>query len=112
MNDEKNIAIRAKVGKLVNANFVKEIRLQTWVTNLVLVKKSTNKWKTCVNLRDLRNACPKDCYPLPHIDQHVNVIFEHKLLSFIDAYFIHNHIKMVEKDAPYTTFHTDTDNYH
>lgn len=36
--EEKTITIIKEVGRLVNAQFVKEIRFQTWVKNPVLVK--------------------------------------------------------------------------
>lgn len=39
VGEQKAISIRQEVGKLVDVNFVKEIRFETWVTNSVLLKK-------------------------------------------------------------------------
>nr|KYP61956.1 Retrovirus-related Pol polyprotein from transposon 17.6 [Cajanus cajan] len=36
---------------------------------MVLVKKSSGKWRMCVGYTDLNKACPKDSYPLPSIDR-------------------------------------------
>lgn len=43
MSEEKRLVIQIEVGKLVDTNFGKKIKFQTWVANLVLVKKLNNK---------------------------------------------------------------------
>lgn len=43
MSDEKRLDIKVKMGNLVDANFVKEIRFHTGVDNPILVKKSTRR---------------------------------------------------------------------
>lgn len=40
----------------------------------------------CVDFTDLNNACPKDSFPLPKIEQLVDSIVGHGLMSFIDAF--------------------------
>ena len=52
----------------------------------------------CVDFTDLNKACPKDSFPLPRIDQLVDSIAGHKLLTFIDAFSRYSQIKMAEKD--------------
>lgn len=94
VGEEKILAIRHEEGKLVYANFVKDIRFQTWVANPVLVKKSNTKWRLCVDFRDLNKVCPKDSYPLPRIDQLVDATSRHELLSFMDTYSGYNQIQM------------------
>ncbi|XP_050248944.1 uncharacterized protein LOC126696213 [Quercus robur] len=55
---------------------------------------------------DLNKACPKDSYPLPHIDQLVDSTAGHKLLSFMDAFSGYNQIRMDEADQEKTSFVT------
>lgn len=43
MVEEKSIATRKELGKLVTANFVREIRLLTRVCNLVMINNSNGK---------------------------------------------------------------------
>nr|KYP57237.1 Transposon Ty3-G Gag-Pol polyprotein [Cajanus cajan] len=62
-------AIITKTQKLLNAGFIREGRYTTWLANVVLVKKSSGKWRMCVDYTDLNKACPKDSYPLPSIDR-------------------------------------------
>ena len=60
----------------------------------------------CVDFMDLNKACPKDSFPLPKIDQLVDSIVGHRLLTFMDAFSGYNQIKMVEKDQEKTAFIT------
>ena len=60
----------------------------------------------CVDFTDLNEACPKNSFPLPRIDQLVDSIAGHKLLMFIDEFLGYNQIKMAEEDQEKTTFFT------
>ena len=60
----------------------------------------------CVDFTDLNNACPQDSYPLPRIDQLVDSTASHKLLSFMDAFFGYNQIRMDGADQEKTPFVT------
>ena len=60
----------------------------------------------CLDFSDLNKACPKDNYPLPRIDQLVDSTAGHRLLSFMDAFFGYNQIRMDEKDQEKTSFVT------
>ncbi len=57
-------AVKQEVAKLETAGFICKVRFQTWVANTVLVKKSTEKWRMCIDFTDLNKACPKDAYSL------------------------------------------------
>ena len=69
-------------------------------------KKANGKWRMCVDFTDLNKACPKDSYPLPRIDQLVDTIMGHKLLSFMDVFSGYNQIRMDEADQEKTSFVT------
>ena len=104
---EKAIAIKAEVEKLLKANFIREVHYPEWLSNVVLVKKSNGKWRMCVDFTDLNKACPKDSYPLPHIDSLVDSTAGHGMLSFMDAFSGYNQIKMHPEDEEKTSFITD-----
>ncbi|GJY82337.1 putative nucleotidyltransferase, ribonuclease H [Tanacetum coccineum] len=57
-----------EVEELTRAGILREAAHQTWVANLVMVKKSDGGWRMCIDFMDINKACPKDCYPLPEID--------------------------------------------
>jgi hypothetical protein len=67
-NDEKCKAIGEEIMKLLSAGFIREVFHPEWLANPVLVKKKNNKWRMCVDYTSLNKACPKDPFPLPHID--------------------------------------------
>ena len=69
-----------------------------------MVKKANGKWRMCVDFTDLNKASPKDSYPLPRIDQLVDSIAGHQLLSFMDAFLRYNQIKMDEAVQEKTSF--------
>jgi hypothetical protein len=67
-NDEKCKAIGEEIKMLLSSGFIQEVFHPEWLTNLVLVKKKNKKWRMCVDYTSLNKACPKDPFPLPHID--------------------------------------------
>ncbi|KAF8088931.1 hypothetical protein N665_0526s0004 [Sinapis alba] len=61
-------AVNDEVDRPLDAGFITEVRYPEWLANLVVVKKKNGKWRICIDFTDLNKACPKDSYPLPHID--------------------------------------------
>ena len=59
-----------------------------------------------MDFTDLNKACLKDSFPLPRIDQLVDSIAGHKLLTFVDAFLGYNQIKMAEEDQEKIAFIT------
>ena len=95
---EHNKAVTKEVEKLLEVDFIKEVFYPDWLANVVMVKKSNGKWRMCVDFTELNKACPKDSFPLPRIDQLVDSIAGHKLLSFMDAFSGYNQIFMDEEN--------------
>ena len=61
----------------------------------------------CVNFTDLNKDYPKNSYPLPSIDNLVDVASGYIILSFCEAFFRYNQIPMWEGDRLKTTFIMD-----
>ena len=55
---------------------------------------------------DLNDACPKDSFSLPHIDQIVDTSSRHGMLSFLDAFSGYHQLPMYPPDEEKTTFIT------
>ncbi|RDX96123.1 hypothetical protein CR513_21252, partial [Mucuna pruriens] len=102
--EEKRKSIKEEVGKLLAAGFVREVQYPTWLANVVMVKKANGRWRMCTDYTALNKACPKDPYPLPNINQLVDEVSEHALLSFMDAYSGYNQIRMHPADEEKTAF--------
>ena len=87
---ERDNAIKEEVHKLITVEFIHEVYYPNWLANVVMVKKVNGKWRMCMDFTNLNEACPKDSYPLPCIDQLVDSIARHHLLSFMDAFSGYN----------------------
>ena len=55
----------------------------------------------------MNKACPKDSFPLPHIDMMVDATADHELLNFMDAFSGYNQILMHPEDQEKTFFVTE-----
>ncbi|GJW89063.1 hypothetical protein Tco_0164403 [Tanacetum coccineum] len=93
---ERNVAINDEVSKLVKAGIMRP----------VMVKKSDNSWRMCVDFKDLNKACPKDGYPLPEILWKVESLCGFPFKCFLDAYKGYHQIQMAEEDEEKTAFIT------
>ena len=98
--------------KLKRAGAIKEFCYLEWLANTVVVKKKSEKWRVCVDFTDLNKAYPKDLFPMPRIDQLVNVIAGHPQISFLDAFQGYHQIPLTVDDQEKTAFVTPIGNYH
>ena len=109
---ERNKAVTDEINKLLAAKFIREVHYPEWLANVVIVKKANGKWRMCVDFTNLNQACLKDSFPLPRIDQLVDSTAGHKLLTFMDAFSGYNQIQMAEEDQEKTAFITSQGLYY
>ena len=108
---KRNKAVIDEVNKLLAANFIREVYYPECVANVVMVKKANGKWRMYVEFTDLNQACSKDSFPLPRIDQLVDSTAGHKLLTFMDAFSGYNQIQIAKEDQEKTSFITSQELY-
>ena len=108
---DRSKAVNEEVERLLAAGSTTEVRYPEWLANPVVVKKKNEKWRICVDFTDLNKACPKDSYPLPHIDRSVESTAGNELLTFMDAFSGYNQIMMHQDDREKTAFITDRGTY-
>lgn len=77
-----------------------------WVTNLVLVRKKNGEIRLCVDFRNLNKASEKDNYPLPSLDEVLQVVNGARMMSFMDRYSRYNQVIVEEEDRLKTAFTT------
>ncbi|KAK9079977.1 hypothetical protein SSX86_001652 [Deinandra increscens subsp. villosa] len=106
MDTERANAVNEEVAKLVEAGILREVQYTDWVSNPVLVKKPDGSWRMCIDFKDVNNACPKDCYPLPEIDLKVDSVVGFQWKCFLDAYKGYHQIQMAKEDEDKTAFIT------
>ena len=103
---DRHQVIQEEVDNLLKARFIREIKYPEWLANVVVVPKKGRKWKVCVDYIDLNEACPKDSFPLPRIDQIVDAFVGYGMLSFLDAFSGYHQIPMHPPDAEKIAFIT------
>lgn len=96
---------------MLEAGHICRIRYPTWLSNAVLVKKTEDKWRMCIDFRDLNKACPKDHYPLPRIDQLVDSTAGCEMLSMMDASQGYHQIALSQADQSKVSFITSSGTY-
>lgn len=73
---------------------------------MALVKKPNGRICICTNFRDLNKSYPKDDFPLSNIDNLVDSIIVHEMLSLMDGFLGYNQITVPLKDQNKTMFTT------
>ena len=86
--------IQIEVDNLLRACFIREVKYQELLANVVVVRKKGGKWRVCIDYTNLNEACPKDSFPLPRIDQIVDSAARHRILSFLDTFSRYDQIPM------------------
>ena len=108
---ERNLIIQEEVERLLKTGMIREVHFPKWLANVVVVQKKNGKWRVCVDFTDLNKACPKDPFPLPHIDSMIDATAGHELLTFMDASSGFHQIQMEPSDQEDTAFITPTGIY-
>ena len=98
------LKIKEEITKKLKVGFIKPVHQAEWIANVVPVPNRDGKVRMCVYFRDLNKACPKDDFPLPHIDVLVDNTAGSALMSFMNGFSRYNQIKMAPKDMIKTTF--------
>ena len=106
---DRNSIIQTEVDNLLHNGFIIEVKYPEWLTNVVVVPKKGNKWRVCVDYTDLNDACSKDSFPLPRIDQIVDASAGNGMLSFLDAFSGYHQIPIYPLDAEKKSFITPMD---
>nr|CAN71502.1 hypothetical protein VITISV_021013 [Vitis vinifera] len=103
---DRQKVIRNEIDKLLESGFIREVAYPDWLANVVVVPKKEGKWRVCIDYTNLNNACPKDSFPLPRIDQIVDSTAGQGMLSFLDAFSGYHQIPMSPTDEEKTAFIT------
>jgi hypothetical protein len=108
---DRKQAIEVEVCKLLAAGFIRECKHPVWLVNPVLVPKKTGRLRMCIDYTDLNKHCPKDPFPLPHIDRVVDSTAGSVLLCFLDCYSGYHQIALHPDNEDKTSFVTPHDIY-
>jgi hypothetical protein len=74
---------------------------------IVIVPKKNGKLRICINFKKLNTTTKKDPYPLPFIDEMLNVITKYEAYSFLDEYSKYHQVFIALEEIYNTAFVTD-----
>ena len=102
---DRHLVIQTEVDNILHNGFIRAVKYPEWLANMVVVPKKGNKWRVCVDYTDLNDACPKDSFPLPRIDQIMDASAGHNMLSFLDTFLGYHQIPMHPPRCGKNIFH-------
>ena len=103
---DRHEIIKMEVDNLLVAGFIRQVKYPEWLSNVVVVSKKGGMWRVCVDYTYLNEACLKDSFPLPCINQIMDAIAGHVILLFLDSFSGYHQILMHTPDMKKTTFIT------
>jgi hypothetical protein len=112
MSNEKITAAKAKVQRLLDAGFIREVQYPTWLANVVMVKKKDDKWRMCTDFTDLNKCCPNDDFPLSRIDIVVNSATSYETMALLDCFSCYHQIWLHKEDEEKMSFNTPFGTYY
>ncbi|XP_019225913.1 PREDICTED: uncharacterized protein LOC109207447 [Nicotiana attenuata] len=85
--EARNKFVKEEVTRLLGIGSIREVKYSDWLANVVVVPKKKNKFRMCVDYKDLNKVCQKDSFLLPNINQMIDATARNELMSLLDAYY-------------------------
>ena len=104
MHPKLETLIQNEVKKLLDGKIIFRVRHSKWVANLVLVRKKPGEIRLCVDFRNLNRASDKDNYPVPPMEQILQMVSASELFSLLDGFSSYNQVLVAEQDTLKTSF--------
>ena len=82
MNPNLRDIVKEEILKLLEARFIYPISDSEWVSPLVIVTNKNEKWRVCVDYRELNKVTQKDHFCFRFIDQGLDTLFGKKFFPF------------------------------
>jgi hypothetical protein len=109
--DEKVVAMKVEVQRLMDAGFMREVDYPSWLANVIMVKKKNGMWRMCTDFTDLNKCCLKDDFPLTRIDKVVDSATGYKIMALLDYFLGYHQIWLRKEDEEKTCFITPFGTY-
>jgi len=106
MSEDRILATKAKVQRLLDANIIREVKYSEWLANVVLVPKKNGNVRLCIDFAYLNRACKTDLFPLPRIDASIDKAAKCKRFSLMDYFSGYHQILLNKEDEEKISFTT------
>ncbi len=75
--------LRRQVNEMLNSKIIRKSK-SAWAFPVVLAMKSDGTWRFCVDYSKLNKYVPRDSFPLPNMDDHLDRLGKAKIFTVID----------------------------
>lgn len=104
--------LKDKLQQLEKAQIVRKVNEPTdWVNSLVIVRKSNNDLRLCIDPKDLNLAIKREHFYIPNLDDIISNLKDAKYFSVLDCSNGFWQIKLNERSSKLTTFNTPWGRY-
>jgi hypothetical protein len=79
-------AAKAKVQRLLDSGFIREVVYPQWLANVVIVRKKNGTWWMCIHFIDLNRCCSKDDFALMRIDKIIDSATSCEMMALLDYF--------------------------
>lgn len=97
--------VEAQINEMLTAGIIRK-SCSPWASPIVMVKKKDGNHRMCIDYRKLNAITKKDCYPIPRIDDVLELLQGSTVFSTLDMKAGYWQISMAEKDKEKTAFIT------
>ena len=97
--------IQTQISEMLDKNIIKPSE-SPWSSPVILVKKANGQWRMCVDYRKLNAVTKKDRYPLPRIDDTLDLLVNSTFFSTLDMCNGYWHIEIDPRDREKSAFIT------
>ena len=101
---------RQQVEEMLKYQIIRESH-SAYRASIVMVKKKSGELRLCVDYRDLNAVTVKDRYPLPRIEDTLNLLHGAKLFSTLDLFSGYWQIEIAEEDIHKTAFTAESGHF-
>ena len=106
MHPKMEPLIQNEVKKFLDAKIIFRVRHSEWVAKLVPVMKKLGEIIWCVDFRNLNRDSDKYNYPVPPMEQILQMVSGTELFSLLDGFLGYNQVLVSEQDRMKTTLRT------
>jgi hypothetical protein len=104
MSEEKVVAAKAEVQRLLDVSFIREVVYTQWLANVIMVRKKNGKWRMCTDFTNLNKCCLKDDFPLVRVDKIIDSAVGCEMMSLVDYFSGYHQIWLRKEDEEKTSF--------
>jgi len=84
--------IQKGIEKIWDAKIIFKVRHSKWVENMVPVRNKSGEIRLCVDFQNMNNTSDKDNYPVPPMEQILQLVSGSEMCSLLYGFYYYNQV--------------------